>query len=349
MIIVTGATGQLGRLVVQQLLTRVPAEEVGVSVRDPDKARDLEPRGVRARRGDFSDAASMASALEGATKVLIVSAGGTGDTAVAQHRTAISAAVSAGAQRVVYTSQMGSSPTSAFAPMPDHAATEAILAECGTAFTSLRNGFYASSGAMLLTRSGALQTGRLAVPEDGPVAWTTHADLAEAAAIALTEDALDGITPVLTATETVDMTGMAAIASELTGRQITRVVVPATTSTGRDGGPRRTGRGGRPAGRAVRRRPSRRLHRHRPHPAATARALARADPRHPGRRSSDGSLNQRAPGSPSGRSLRSASLRWGGPCRHDRGDWTPRQARRHPPRPDRRLHRPPTPAISQRR
>lgn len=225
MIIVTGATGQLGRLVVQQLLTRVPAEEVGVSVRDPDKARDLEPRGVRARRGDFSDAASMASALEGATKVLIVSAGGTGDTAVAQHRTAISAAVSAGAQRVVYTSQMGSSPTSAFAPMPDHAATEAILAECGTAFTSLRNGFYASSGAMLLTRSGALQTGRLAVPEDGPVAWTTHADLAEAAAIALTEDALDGITPVLTATETVDMTGMAAIASELTGRQITRVVV----------------------------------------------------------------------------------------------------------------------------
>ena len=225
MIIVTGATGQLGRLVVQQLLTRVPAEEVGVSVRDPDKARDLEQRGVRARRGDFADAASMASALEGATKVLIVSAGSTGDTAVAQHRTAISAAVSAGAQRVVYTSQMGSSPTSAFAPMPDHAATEAILAECGTAFTSLRNGFYASSGAMLLTRSGALQTGRLAVPEDGPVAWTTHADLAEAAAIALTEDALDGITAVLTATETVDMTGMAAIASELTGRQITRVVV----------------------------------------------------------------------------------------------------------------------------
>jgi len=225
MIIITGATGQLGRLVVQQLLTRVPAEEVGVSVRDPDKARDMRQRGVRVRRGDFADAASMASAFEGASKVLVVSAGSTGDTAVAQHRTAISAAVSAGAQRVVYTSQMGSSPTSAFAPMPDHAATETILAECGTAFTSLRNGFYTSSGAMLLTRSGALQTGRLAVPEDGPVAWTTHADLAEAAAIALTENALDGITPVLTATETVDMTGMAAIASELTGRQITRVVV----------------------------------------------------------------------------------------------------------------------------
>ena len=64
------------------------------------------------------------------------------------------------------------------------------------------------------------------MPKDGPVSWTSHGDLAEAAAIALTEDVLDGTTPALTGAEAIDMTGVAALASELTGRTIRRVVVP---------------------------------------------------------------------------------------------------------------------------
>jgi uncharacterized protein YbjT (DUF2867 family) len=108
--------------------------------------------------------------------------------------------------------------------MLDHAATEAALERSGARFTSLRNGFYATSALMLL--STALQTGELAVPQDGPVSWTAHSDLAEAAAIALTEDVLDGTTPALTGAEAIDMTGVAALASELTGRSIRRVVVP---------------------------------------------------------------------------------------------------------------------------
>lgn len=224
MIIVTGANGTLGRMVVERLLERVPAEQVGVSVREPEQARALQERGVRVRQGEFGDADSLAHAFEGASQVLVVSASALGETAVRLNRMAIEAAKAAGADRVLYTSHMGSNPESAFPPMHTHAATEAALQELGVPFTALRNGFYASSAAFGLRR--ALETGELGVPEDGPVAWTAHADLAEVAALALDGDDLDGLTPALTGSEEIDMAGIAEIASELTGRLIRRVVVP---------------------------------------------------------------------------------------------------------------------------
>ena len=223
MIIVTGANGQLGRAVVERLLVRVPAEHVGVSVRDVEKAQGLKERGVRVRRGDFNDPQSLAHAFEGATQVLIVSVDSSGEHAVGQHRAAIDVAKHVGARRILYTSHMGSSPTSLFAPMIDHAATEVLLQDSGVAFTSLRNGFYAASACMLL--GNALQTGELVAPEDGPVSWTAHADLAEVAAIALSEEVLDSVTPDLTASEAIDLDGIAAIASELAQRPIRRIVV----------------------------------------------------------------------------------------------------------------------------
>lgn len=223
MIIVSGANGQLGRMVVERLLERVPAERIGVSVRDPDKARALADRGVRVRRGDFTDPASLAHAFEDASKVLVVSTDTAGEEAVNQHRTAIKAAVAAGAERVLYTSHMGSNPSSPFPPMRDHAATEAALRDCGIPFTALRNGFYASTVARLL--GGALQTGELIAPEDGPVAWTDHVDLADVTALALAEDGLDGLTPALTGAKATDMTGIAEIAARLAGRAVRRVVV----------------------------------------------------------------------------------------------------------------------------
>nr|WP_168530742.1 NAD(P)H-binding protein [Streptomyces sp. RPA4-2]QIY65175.1 NAD(P)H-binding protein [Streptomyces sp. RPA4-2] len=222
MIIVTGAGGELGRAVVEQLLERVPAQRIGVSVRDPERARGFMDRGVRVRRGDFADPASLAHAFEGAAKVLVVSTDATGEAAVRHHRTAVEAAVEA-AGHVLYTSHMGANPSSPFPPMPDHAATEVALRDCGVAFTALRNGFYATSAVMLL--GAAARTGELVAPEDGPVAWTAHADLAEAAALALTGEDLDGVTPALTGSEALDMAGVAGIASRLTGRPVRRVVV----------------------------------------------------------------------------------------------------------------------------
>lgn len=223
MLIITGANGKLGGAVADRLLERIEPERIGVSVRDAEAANGLSDRGVRVRRGDFNDAASLDHAFEGASRVFVVSASETGKDAVAQHRAAIEAAKAAGAERVLYTSHMGSSADSAFAPMPDHAATEEILAESGIAFTSLRNGFYASS--MLMMLGDAVESGELVAPEDGPVSWTAHADLAEAAAIALSDGSLDGLTPPLTAAEAVDLEGIAAILSDLTDRSISRVVV----------------------------------------------------------------------------------------------------------------------------
>src|SRR4051794_39557802 len=151
MIVVTGAGGRLGRAVVEQLLDHVPAEQVGVSVRDPRRVRDFEQRGVRVRHGDFTVPASLVPAFRGASRVLVMSADTTGEEAVRRHRAAIAGAVAAGVERVVYTSRMGTDPTSPYAPMPDHAATEAILRDSGVAFTALRNGFYASTVPQLIS------------------------------------------------------------------------------------------------------------------------------------------------------------------------------------------------------
>jgi len=221
MIVVTGANGQLGRAVVERLLEKVPAEEIGVSVREPAEAEGL---GVRVRGGDFADPASLAHAFEDASKVLVVSTDTAGETAVHLHRTAVEAAAKAGAERILYTSHMGANPSSPFPPMVDHAATETALRASGVPFTALRNGFYATTVPMLL--GNALDTGELVAPADGPVAWTTHADLAAAAAHALTDDTLDGPTPALTGPEAVDLAGIAEIVTRLTGRPVRRVVIP---------------------------------------------------------------------------------------------------------------------------
>jgi NAD(P)H dehydrogenase (quinone) len=224
MIIVTGATGQLGRQVVERLLTRVPAERIGVSVRDPDKVRVLADQGVRVRRGGFTDPESLASAFADATQVLIVSVDKMGEECVRQHRAAIEAAVAAGARRILYTSQMGAGGSSRFQACRDHAATEELLRASGVPFTSLRNGFYSASALGFLGDAAA--TGQLLLPEDGPVSWTAHADLAEAAAVILAEEGrFEGPTPPLTSAHTLTFEDIANTLAELTGRTVTRSTV----------------------------------------------------------------------------------------------------------------------------
>lgn len=224
MIVVTGATGQLGGAIVERLLERVPAQQVGLSTREPEKVQALRARGVRVRPGDYADAASLRHAFEGASQVLLVSANVVGPAAAQLHRTAIEAARAVGVRRILYTSHMGANPASLFSPMTTHAATEELLRASGGAFTSLRNGYYAASAVMLMGQ--ALETGKLVAPEDGPVSWTAHADLAEATVLALIEEGrLDGVSPALTGSEALDLAAIARIASELTGRTITRVTV----------------------------------------------------------------------------------------------------------------------------
>ncbi|MBP0458731.1 NmrA family NAD(P)-binding protein [Streptomyces montanisoli] len=224
MIIVTGATGLLGRQIVERLLTRVPADRIGVSVRDPRKAQNLADRGVRVRQGSFTDAGGLAHAFEGASQVLIVSVDKMGEECVKQHRTAIEGAVAADARRILYTSQMGASASSHFQACRDHAATEEALRACGVPFTSLRNGFYARSAAHFL--APGVESGRIVLPADGPVAWTAHADLAEAAAAILADEGrFEGPTPPLTGGQALTFDAIAAVATEATGRAMTRTTV----------------------------------------------------------------------------------------------------------------------------
>ncbi|CAL9646790.1 Quinone oxidoreductase 2 [Streptomyces sp. enrichment culture] len=225
MIIVTGATGLLGRRIVERLLTRVPADRVGVSVRDPRKARAFADRGVRVRQGDFADVAGLVHAFEGASQVLIVSVDKMGEECVKQHRVAIDAAVAAGARRILYTSQMGASPSSRFQACVDHAATEEALRAAGVPFTSLRNGFYAAGAAHFIGQ--AVESGRLVLPADGPFSWTAHADLAEAAAAVLADEGrFEGPTPPLTGARALTFEDLAALTTEITGRALTRITVP---------------------------------------------------------------------------------------------------------------------------
>ncbi len=224
MIVVTGAAGQLGRAVVEGLLTRLPADQIVASVRDPEKANQFAERGVRVRAGDFSKPDELAATFEGAEQVLVVSVDKFGEAALRMHRDAVAAAREAGARRVLYTSHMGARADSPFAPGHDHAVTESFLAEGGMPFTSLRHGFYAESAFHLIGRG--FDAGEIRVPEDGPVSWTARVDLAEAdAAVLVEEGRLDGITAPLTATEAFTMADLAALASELTGREFTRVTV----------------------------------------------------------------------------------------------------------------------------
>ena len=224
MIVVTGATGQLGRAVVDALLARRPADDIAVSVRDPAKAADMAARGVLVWKGDFTDPTSLGAAFAGADQVLLISADKLGEEALRLHHAAIAAAREAGVGRILYTSHMGALPGSPFAPADQHARTEDDLAASGVPFTALRHGFYAESCLQMI--GDGLKAGELRVPEDGPVSWTARDDLAEADAIILVENGrLAGITPPLTAIDAVTMADVAAIASEVSGREIRHVTV----------------------------------------------------------------------------------------------------------------------------
>jgi NAD(P)H dehydrogenase (quinone) len=221
--IVTGATGALNGATVDHLLEHVPAQDIAVSVRDVAKAQRFAERGVAVRHGDYADPASLPGAFEGADQLLLVSSNDPGADAVSLHRTAIEAAVAAGVGRILYTSHQGAGLDSPFFPAHDHAATEQLLAGSGVAWTSLRNGFYAHSLNWLM--GPWRETGVITVPADGPVSWTAREDAAEAAAIILAADGAYHGPVTLTASQAPTFDDIAAIASELTGRKIQRVVV----------------------------------------------------------------------------------------------------------------------------
>lgn len=180
MIVVTGATGQLGHLVVSELLKIVPAAEVVALARDPHKAADL---GVAVRQGDYTDPASLEAAFAGADKLLLISSSEVGQR-VAQHRNVIAAAKRAGVKLIAYTSILRADST----PLglgEEHRATEALLRDSGIPHVLLRNGWYTEN--YLASAPAAVAHGALlGAARDGRISSAARADYAAAAAAVLT-------------------------------------------------------------------------------------------------------------------------------------------------------------------
>lgn len=185
MIVVTGASGQLGRLVIEALLKKLPAGEIVAAVRHPEKVADLAARGVQVRQADYDQPASLASALEGADKLLLISASEIGRR-VPQHRAVIEAAKAAGVGLLAYTSILHADSS----PLPlaaEHRETENLIRASGLPAVLLRNGWYTENH--LAGIPAALQYGVvLGSAGQGRFASAARADLAEAAAIVLTRD-----------------------------------------------------------------------------------------------------------------------------------------------------------------
>lgn len=185
MIVITGASGQLGRLVIESLLQTVPAGEIVAAVRSPEKVADLAARGVLVRVADYDQPASLAAAFAGADKLLLISANEVGRR-VPQHRAVIDAAKAAGVGLIAYTSLLHADSS----PLPlaaEHQETEALIRASGVPAVILRNGWYTEN--YLAGIPTALQYGVvLGSAGDGRIASAARADYAAAAAAVLTQD-----------------------------------------------------------------------------------------------------------------------------------------------------------------
>ncbi|MBC3948550.1 SDR family oxidoreductase [Pseudomonas folii] len=183
MYVITGATGQLGRLVIEKLLASVPAGQIIAAVRSPEKAADLAALGVQVRHADYSQASTLDSAFKGAEKILLISSNEIGQRA-AQHQAVIDASKRANVKLLAYTSVLHAD-TSLLGLAEEHRQTEAALQKSGVPFVLLRNGWYTENYAASIP--AALEHGAVfGSAAQGRISSATRVDYADAAVAALT-------------------------------------------------------------------------------------------------------------------------------------------------------------------
>ncbi len=220
-LLVTGASGNLGRAAVEELLAR-GATKIIAGTRDPSKLADLAAKGVEVRKVDFNDAASLPAAFAGVERVLLVSTDGIG-TRVAQQTAAIAAAKQAGVQHIVYTSAPAARPDADAGLAPEHFWTEVALASSGIGFTILRNHMYAENN--LADAAHVIASGQLfGLVGDRGTSYVTRADAARAAAGALLTAEGNSIEDV-TGPAPVTNAERAALYSRITGKAVTAIAL----------------------------------------------------------------------------------------------------------------------------
>lgn len=227
-IIVSGASGQLGGLVTEELLRLgVPAGRLILVSRTPDTLERYAALGAAARYGDFTEPESLPAAYAGGARMLLVSIGRSRLTRPEAHGNAIRAAVDAGVRQIAYTSWIGLSYDDAVnGPAPDHAATEQILRDSGAAWTMLRNSIYMNG--VVADAAAMLAAGRVEVPENaGRITYITREDCAAIAAAVLATPGHDDKAYAVTGPEAAGPREIAAAASAVTGVAIDVVAAPA--------------------------------------------------------------------------------------------------------------------------
>ncbi|MDF9906308.1 UNVERIFIED_ORG: NAD(P)H dehydrogenase (quinone) [Pseudomonas reinekei] len=221
-IAVTGATGQLGRIVIENLKQRTSTSSILALVRKPEQAEAL---GVAARAFDYSKTETLDAALSGVETLLLISSSEIGQR-TAQHGNVIAAAKRAGIKRIVYTSVLHAD--SSVLPLADeHRATEAALKASGLSYTLLRNGWYTENYtgfAGVALANGAL----FGSAGEGRISSATREDLAEAAAVVLTAEGHENTTYELVGDTSWTLADLAAEISKQTGKNIPYRNLPET-------------------------------------------------------------------------------------------------------------------------
>lgn len=220
-IFVTGASGQLGRLVIKHLLARgVAHERIIAGTRSPAKLAGLAAAGIDVRNADFDDPQRLTEAFKGAGTVLIISTDALDDagTRLKQHRNAVSSALAAGVGRLAYTS-LPNPDSSLLSFAPDHLGTEQAIQATGLPHVIFRNNWYHEN--LLLSLPAALKSGHwYSASRRGKTAYAAREDIAEAIAAALAASTSGSRTYTLTGADALSNDEIADLAREIVGKPV---------------------------------------------------------------------------------------------------------------------------------
>jgi NAD(P)H dehydrogenase (quinone) len=217
-IVVTGASGHLGRSVVDHLLEKVEPSALVLVTRRPEALAHLAARGAEVRAGDFDEPASLAAAFAGGERLLLISTDAVGRR-VEQHRAAVAAAVEAGVRSIAYTGMINPSDSNPCVVAPEHRETEEAIRASGLEWTFLRNAIYAEM--LLPGAEAALAGGRLIGNSgDGRNGYVAREDCAAVAAAVLTSDGHSGRAYDITGPEALSVADVAALLSQLANREV---------------------------------------------------------------------------------------------------------------------------------
>lgn len=223
MIAITGATGQLGRLVINALLKKVPASEIIAVVRSPEKAQDLQALGVALRTADYNQPQTLQGAFAGVQKVLLISSSEVGQRE-AQHRAVIDAAKAAGVSFIAYTSLLHAD-TSPLGLGVEHRATEALLQASGIPYALLRNGWYSENYAASIAPALAHHA-FIGAAGNGRIASAAREDYAAAAAEVISRDDQAGKVYELAGDDSYTLAEFSAEIARQSGEQVEYVNLP---------------------------------------------------------------------------------------------------------------------------